>query len=83
MSDQQDSFEEIQTRLQEIVDAVSDDALPLDDALTLYEEAVQLGLRASTLLEEGIAAQDSESNSDSDEEESSLSQGVLMTQYWV
>lgn len=73
MSDQQDSFEEIQTRLQEIVDAVSDDALPLDDALMLYEEAVQLGLRASTLLEEGIAAQDSESNSGSNEEESSLS----------
>lgn len=83
MSDQQDSFEEIQTRLQEIVDAVSDDALPLDDALMLYEEAVQLGLRASTLLEEGIAAQDSESNSGSNEEESSLSQSVLMTQYWV
>lgn len=36
MSDQQDSFEEIQTRLQEIVDAVSDDALPLDDALTAF-----------------------------------------------
>lgn len=61
MSDQQDSFEEIQTRLQEIVDAVSDDALPLDDALTLYEEAVQLGLRASTLLEEGIATKDADS----------------------
>lgn len=61
MSDQQDSFEEIQARLQEIVDAVSDDALPLDDALTLYEEAVQLGLRASTLLEEGIATKDADS----------------------
>ena len=73
MSDQQDSFEEIQTRLQEIVDAVSDDTLPLDDALTLYEEAVQLGLRASTLLEEGIAAQDSDSDSDSSEEEPSQS----------
>lgn len=73
MSDQQDSFEEIQTRLQEIVDAVSDDTLPLDDALTLYEEAVQLGLRASTLLEEGIAAQDSDSDSNSSEEEPSQS----------
>ena len=61
MSDQQDSFEEMQARLQEIVDAVSDDALPLDDALTLYEEAVQLGLRASTLLEEGIATKDADS----------------------
>lgn len=64
MSDQQDSFEEIQARLQEIVDAVSDDALPLDDALTLYEEAVQLGLRASTLLEEGIATKDADSTAE-------------------
>ena len=57
MNNGQGSFEEIQNRLQEIVDAVSDDTLPLDDALSLYEEAVQLGLRASTLLEEGIALQ--------------------------
>lgn len=55
MDNQSSSFEEIQTRLQEIVDAVQDDSLPLDDALTLYEEAVQLGLRASALLEEGIS----------------------------
>ncbi len=57
MNNEHGSFEEIQNRLQEIVDAVSDDTLPLDAALSLYEEAVQLGLRASTLLEEGIALQ--------------------------
>ncbi len=50
----QDSFESLKSRLDEIVEAVSDDSLPLDEALTLYEEAVGLGLRASDLLEEGI-----------------------------
>ena len=35
-----DSFEAVKTRLDEIVDAVSDDELALDDALALYEEAV-------------------------------------------
>lgn len=50
------TFEEVKARLDEIVDAVSDDGLPLDDALALYEEAVGLGLRASDLLEENIEA---------------------------
>lgn len=49
-----DSFESVQSRLDEIVDAVGKDDLSLDDALNLYEEAVGLGLRASDLLEEGI-----------------------------
>lgn len=49
-----DTFESVKARLDEIVDAVNDDNLPLDDALALYEEAVGLGLRASDLLEEGI-----------------------------
>ena len=51
-----DTFEAVKSRLDEIVDAVNDDALPLDDALALYEEAVALGLRASDLLEENIEA---------------------------
>ena len=58
-------FEAVQARLDEIVQAVSDEGIPLDEALDLYEEAVSLGLRASDLLEEGIqvadeAAQDPE-----------------------
>lgn len=51
-----ESFEDLKVRLDEIVEAVSDDDLPLDEALELYEEAVALGLRASDLLEEGIEA---------------------------
>ena len=55
-----DTFAGVKSRLDEIVEAVSDDNMPLDDALKLYEEAVTLGLRASTLLEADIAAQDAE-----------------------
>ena len=46
-----ESFSEIKTRLDEIVQAVSDDTMPLDEALSLYEEAVKLGTRVSTLIE--------------------------------
>ena len=53
-SGQGQDFESVKARLDEIVKAVSDDELPLDDALELYEEAVMLGLRVSDLLEDGI-----------------------------
>ena len=59
-----DSFEAVKTRLDEIVDAVSDDELALDDALALYEEAVGLGLRASDLLEDNIETQQSVEGAD-------------------
>ena len=49
-----ESFESVKGRLDEIVDAVSDDNLPLDQALSLYEEAVGLGLRASDCLKRAL-----------------------------
>ena len=55
-----ETFAEVKTRLDEIVEAVSDDSLSLDDALSLYEEAVSLGLRASDLLEADIDAEDAD-----------------------
>lgn len=55
-----DTFESVKTRLDQIVDAVNADDIPLDDALALYEEAVSLGLRASDLLEQDISARDAE-----------------------
>ena len=45
------SFDQVKARLDEIVDAVGSSEMPLDEALSLYEEAVGLGLRASELLE--------------------------------
>lgn len=62
-----DTFEELNTRLKEIVEAVGDESLPLDDALALYEEAVTLGLRASDLLEENIQAHEAQEARDADE----------------
>ena len=55
MSEANPSFESVKTRLDEIVDAVNAQDISLDDALDLYEEAVKLGIQASTLLEEGAA----------------------------
>ena len=55
------TFEDIKARLDEIVAAVSDEELPLDEALSLYEEAVGIGLTASRIVEEGIAAKEAES----------------------
>ena len=49
------SFEDLKSRLDEIVSLVSDDTLPLEEALDLYEEAVGIGLQASRIMEEGIA----------------------------
>lgn len=54
------SFEDIKTRLDEIVSLVTDDSLPLDEALDLYEEAVGIGLQASRIMEEGIAEKEAE-----------------------
>lgn len=53
-------YGDVNDRLKEIVDMVSDDTLPLDDALDLFEEAVKLGMEASTLMEEDMAARDAE-----------------------
>lgn len=51
---QSGEFGEVKARLDEIVEAVSSEDISLDDALELYEEAVKLGMRASSLLEEKI-----------------------------
>lgn len=58
------SFDQVKARLDEIVDAVGSSEMPLDEALSLYEEAVGLGLRASELLEENIEARDAEDGAD-------------------
>lgn len=67
------SFEDVKGRLDEIVEAVSSEDISLDDALKLYEEAVELGLVASSLLEENLeannAAYDEEQAADQSEEE--------------
>lgn len=46
MSNADTSFENIKQRLDQIVERVSEDDIDLDEALTLYEEAVKLGVAA-------------------------------------
>lgn len=60
VSHQPDSVEALKVRLDEIVEQVRDDSLPLDQALDLYEEAVSLGLQVSHLLEQDIANKNAE-----------------------
>ena len=48
-------YAEAKQRLDEILEAVSDEGLPLDDALALYEEAVGLGMKVSGLIETDIS----------------------------
>ena len=55
------SYAQIKARLDQIVEAVKDDTLPLDEALGLYEEAVALGSQISTLIEEDILPADAKS----------------------
>ena len=60
VSSEATSFGELKPRLDEIVELVSDDSLPLEEALKYYEEAVGLGLEASNILEQGINANTAE-----------------------
>lgn len=66
---QPESVEALKVRLDEIVELVNDDSMPLDKALDLYEEAVSLGLQVSHLLEQDIANKNAELDNGLDEEE--------------
>ena len=59
MSDVKD-YSQLKERLDQIVEAVSDEGISLDDALALYEEAVKLGSAASALIEQDISAKTAE-----------------------
>ena len=73
---QPQTVEALKVRLDEIVEQVNDDTLPLDQALNLYEEAVSLGLQVSHLLEQDIANKNAElDNGSTDEDESALEEG--------
>lgn len=56
-NEEQKSFEEVKTRLDEIVEMVSDDDILLDNVLDLYEEAIKLGMQVSARLEDNISAE--------------------------
>lgn len=55
MSDEKPAgFPQIKARLDDIADCVTDESLSLDEVLKLYEEAVNLGFEASSLLEQEV-----------------------------
>ncbi len=56
------SFEDVKSRLDEIVEEISQEEISLDDALSLYEEAVKLGLEACDLSESDILNESTESD---------------------
>lgn len=60
MSDTQADFGEIKQRLDEIVETVSEEGIDLDEALSLYEEAVKLGIAACDA-SENLTEEDSDS----------------------
>lgn len=52
MSEQYGTFDEMRARLEQIVEEVNAEGVTLDEALSLYEEAVKLGLSACDLSEQ-------------------------------
>lgn len=52
------SFGTVTDRLSEIAEVMEDGTMPLDDALDLLEEAVALGMQASSLLESDMNERD-------------------------
>ena len=65
-----ETYDQVKGRLDEIVQAVSDEGLSLDDALDLYEEAVKLGMRASQLIEDQTLAASPDAEEADDEDNS-------------
>lgn len=66
-SDEQVSdFPHIKARLDDIAERVNDEALSLDEVLKLYEEAVSLGLEASSLLEQEVLDSTEEASADAE-----------------
>ncbi len=59
-------FPQIKARLDDIAESVNDESLSLDEVLKLYEEAVSLGLKASSLLEQEVLSSTEETSTDAE-----------------
>ena len=60
-SQEERSFDDVKARLNEIAEQVNAEGISLDEALSLYEEAVALGLSACNLSEEDLLERPSDS----------------------
>ena len=82
-----DTFDTLKTRLDEIVSEVSSEDISLDEALRLYDEAVNIGLAACDASEDGLdsvsGVSDEEGNpvsSDIVQSEEELSEGAISSE---
>lgn len=75
------SFGTVTDRLAEIAEVMEDETMPLDDALDLLEEAVALGMQASSLLEtdmhERDAADEAAQEAEATEEDAAEEAGAM------
>lgn len=68
---QMQEYEVIQDKLKSIEDKISNEDLSMDESLELYEEAVNLGMKASQTVENNVLvnlADENDDNKDDNEE---------------
>lgn len=62
-------YEKIEGRLKEIEEKVSSEKLDMDESLKLYEEAVDLGMKASQTIEQNVLGDQAEEDAEGESEE--------------
>ena len=68
MADEIMGYADIKERIADITAAVADDGLTLDEALDLYEEAVDLGSKASAAINDAITVSNEQAHADDADE---------------
>lgn len=63
-------YEQIESRLKEIEQTITTENLDMDESLKLYEEAVELGMKASQTIENNVLVDMNNSGEDESEDES-------------
>lgn len=62
-------YENIEGRLKEIEEKITNENLDMDESLELYEEAVNLGMKASQTIENNVLVDTSNESTEEDSEE--------------
>lgn len=67
--DEVKEYEKIESRLKEIEEKISSEKLDMDESLKLYEEAVDLGMKASQTIEHNVLGDKAEEGEEAEAEE--------------
>lgn len=67
--DEVKEYEKIEGRLKEIEEKISSEKLDMDESLKLYEEAVDLGMKASQTIEHNVLGDKAEEGDDGEGED--------------